>query len=44
MYYYIHEACQNPSKIETTVIIGNEMHKGTDMTKSHYNDGVGCLC
>lgn len=35
MYYYIHETCQSPSKLELTVIIGNKVHKGTDMTKSY---------
>lgn len=44
MYYYIHETCQSPSKMESTVIIGNEVHKGTDMTKLYYKDGMGCLC
>lgn len=44
MYYHIHETCQSLSKMESTVIIGTEVHKGTDMTKSYYKDGVGGLC
>lgn len=44
MYYHTYETCQGPSKMESTVTIGNEVHKGTVMTKSYYKDGVGCPC
>lgn len=44
MYCHTHETCQIPGKMESAVTLGNEVHKGADMTKSSCKDGVGCLC